>query len=309
MLANQFDSAQMSFSTHHSPEEEGERFEDGVFSEDGNFPERELRSPVEGRDSDSIVGREMGPLRQLGIDAAGSKTELAPALGLANDLQSSKPVMLPAQIQVHPSTACSFPAKPKAASESIDIICAQNENSAKVHRQSCKKMHSVRESLLEEAWERKRDHILHNKLNNTEKPRLEKIGRSVSLCGKGGRLQGQVTDRLSRMRSLTDDDFDELRGCIDLGFRFTQTYIPDLCETLPALGVCYAITQTLHDSQPCLSPVSTSPGILTPSPGSSSSESPNSSWQICSPGENPQKVKARLRHWAQAVACTVRQSS
>nr|CAD1827419.1 unnamed protein product [Ananas comosus var. bracteatus] len=31
------------------------------------------------------------------------------------------------------------------------------------------------------------------------------------------------------------------------------------------------------------------------------------SWKIFSPGDNPQHVKTRLRHWAQAVACSVRQ--
>jgi hypothetical protein len=30
-------------------------------------------------------------------------------------------------------------------------------------------------------------------------------------------------------------------------------------------------------------------------------------WRIASPGDNPQHVKTRLRHWAQAVACSIRQ--
>lgn len=114
-------------------------------------------------------------------------------------------------------------------------------------------------------------------------------------------------------RSLTDHDFAELRGCIDLGFVFSQDDIPDLCDTLPALQVCYAITQKLQaDPQASTtvslaSPTCVHPGSPSPA-GSSLMPSPISSWRIASPGDEPQQVKARLRHWAQAVACTVRQS-
>ncbi|KAL4304080.1 hypothetical protein GQ457_10G013850 [Hibiscus cannabinus] len=47
--------------------------------------------------------------------------------------------------------------------------------------------------------------------------------------------------------------------------------------------------------------------------GSSSFHSPvpvseAADWKIYSPGENPKQVKAKLRHWAQAVACSLMQS-
>lgn len=106
--------------------------------------------------------------------------------------------------------------------------------------------------------------------------------------GNGGR----------RARSLTDQDFAELRGCIDLGFVFTQDRVPDLRDTLPALEVCYAIA---HGA---ISPVSNSEDSRSLSPGSP----PISPWRIASPGDQPQQVKARLRHWAQAVACNARQA-
>ncbi|KAI5056551.1 hypothetical protein GOP47_0028369 [Adiantum capillus-veneris] len=103
--------------------------------------------------------------------------------------------------------------------------------------------------------------------------------------------------RQSHARSLTDQDFTELKGCIDLGFVFPSDHVPDLRETLPALEVCYAVA---HGA---ISPV----GNMEDSKPLSPSSPPISPWRIASPGDQPQQVKARLRHWAQAVACNVRQ--
>ena len=54
----------------------------------------------------------------------------------------------------------------------------------------------------------------------------------------------------NRTRSLTDEDFEELKGCIDLGFGFDHASVPaELCETLPALQVYCAVAQNfIHDS-------------------------------------------------------------
>ncbi|EAY80624.1 hypothetical protein OsI_35806 [Oryza sativa Indica Group] len=38
----------------------------------------------------------------------------------------------------------------------------------------------------------------------------------------------------------------------------------------------------------------------------SSPAQPIANWKISSPGDSPDEVKARLKYWAQAVACTVR---
>jgi hypothetical protein len=56
---------------------------------------------------------------------------------------------------------------------------------------------------------------------------------------------------LSRARSVTDDDLDELRGCLDLGFEFEPPAASGcaaciegrtrLVETLPALDLYYAV--------------------------------------------------------------------
>jgi len=121
-------------------------------------------------------------------------------------------------------------------------------------------------------------------------------------------LEGYVVDAaaandgdrndLKRAKSLTDDDLEELKGCVDLGFGFNYEEIPELCNTLPALELCYSMSQKFMD-QDHTSPEKKSPVLEPP-------VSPIASWKISSPGDNPDDVKARLKFWAQAVACTVR---
>ncbi|KAF5739543.1 hypothetical protein HS088_TW12G00749 [Tripterygium wilfordii] len=109
---------------------------------------------------------------------------------------------------------------------------------------------------------------------------------------------------------LTDEDLHELKGCIELGFGFKEEQGHKLCNTLPALDLYFAVNRQLSPS-----PVSTPRSRASTSSldarsfsfGSPRSES--DSWKICSPGDNPQQVKTKLKHWAQAVACSVMQSS
>ena len=53
-------------------------------------------------------------------------------------------------------------------------------------------------------------------------------------------------DVVGRSRSLTDDDLEELKGCVDLGFGFSCDEIPELRSTLLALEHCYSMTQRLQ---------------------------------------------------------------
>ena len=53
-------------------------------------------------------------------------------------------------------------------------------------------------------------------------------------------------DAVGRSRSLTDDDLEELKGCVDLGFGFSCDEIPELRSTLPTLKHCYSMTQCLQ---------------------------------------------------------------
>ncbi|KAL9682830.1 hypothetical protein QQ045_014639 [Rhodiola kirilowii] len=87
------------------------------------------------------------------------------------------------------------------------------------------------------------------------------------------------------MRSLTDEDLDELKGCVDLGFGFSYDEIPELCNTLPALEWCYLMSHKFLDEQQ-------NPIVAN--------------WKISSPENHPEEVKARLKFWAQAVACMVK---
>ncbi|GAB4836013.1 hypothetical protein Ancab_000931 [Ancistrocladus abbreviatus] len=111
---------------------------------------------------------------------------------------------------------------------------------------------------------------------------------------------------------LTDEDLHELKGCIELGFGFNEEDAQRLCNTLPALDLYFAVNRQLS---PRPSPVST-PHSSRAAGGSlggqsSSLDSPRGeeTWRIFGPGENPQQVKTKLRHWAQAVACSVMQAS
>ncbi|CAH9101295.1 unnamed protein product [Cuscuta europaea] len=114
-------------------------------------------------------------------------------------------------------------------------------------------------------------------------------------------------DELGRSKSLTDDDLEELKGCLDLGFGFNYEEIPELCNTLPALELCYSMTQKyLLQDDHHHSAAAAAAHPASPSSSSSSASSPIANWKISSPGDDPEEVKARLKYWAQATVCTVK---
>ncbi|KAE9593518.1 hypothetical protein Lal_00036552 [Lupinus albus] len=145
-------------------------------------------------------------------------------------------------------------------------------------------MTSMCETPRDIAWERRRSQIQN-----------QECGRRNSIhdCGN----------------LLTDEDLNELRGCIELGFGFNEEDGQTLCNTLPALDLYFAVNRKLSPS-PVSSPHSG--GSASLGGCSSSFGSPRSvdsdAWKICSPGDDPEHVKIKLRHWAQAVACSVMQS-
>ncbi|WVZ73512.1 hypothetical protein U9M48_021811 [Paspalum notatum var. saurae] len=112
---------------------------------------------------------------------------------------------------------------------------------------------------------------------------------------------------LRRVRSVTDDDLAELRGCIDLGFGFEPPAArcaacggagrrDRLLETFPALDLYYAV----HAAE---GGVACSCGAASEV---SSEESPvGSPMSIVSPGDPPETVKMRLKQWAQVVAMSM----
>lgn len=63
------------------------------------------------------------------------------------------------------------------------------------------------------------------------------------------RRKGINDRRKRRSKSVTDEDLDELKACIELGFGFDSPEVdPGLSDTLPALGLYYAVNKTYYDS-------------------------------------------------------------
>ncbi|KAI3503089.1 hypothetical protein L1887_31525 [Cichorium endivia] len=119
--------------------------------------------------------------------------------------------------------------------------------------------------------------------------------------------------RRLRNKSVTDEDIEELKACIELGFGFDELN-DRLSSTLPALGLYYAVNKQYHDT------ISKSSSMSSSSSSSVSSFSPTVSESdlslsldgphaIFGQGDDPHTMKTRLRQWAQVVACSLRQSS
>ncbi|CAN7003075.1 hypothetical protein HID58_020193 [Brassica napus] len=120
----------------------------------------------------------------------------------------------------------------------------------------------------------------------------------------------RVSDNLSEQKKLTDEDLNELKGSIELGFGFNEEAGQKLCNTLPALDLYFAVNRHLS---PLASPSSSRSSSASASAFSmnipcSPKKTDSDSLKIVCPGDNPQQVKQRLRHWAQAVACSVMQT-
>lgn len=165
----------------------------------------------------------------------------------------------------------------------------QYEPAKKSIRKCLSKQLSMCETPRDVAWEKRRRQILR---------------------------QERKKNGINESDDITDEDLNELKGCIDLGFGFKEEEgVQDLCNTLPALDIYFAVNRQLspspvstpesHASSLSFSMSSSSLGGASSSVGSPRSDS--DTWKICSPGDNPQQVKTKLRHWAQAVACSVKQ--
>ena len=76
---------------------------------------------------------------------------------------------------------------------------------------------------------------------------------------------------------ITDEDLRELRGCIELGFGFNEEDAQDLCATLPALELYFAVNRQVSASP--RSNVNDSPAAIA----SPTTVDPDA-WKICSPG-------------------------
>jgi len=118
---------------------------------------------------------------------------------------------------------------------------------------------------------------------------------------------------------VTDEDLDELKGSMELGFGFNEENGgQNLCDTLPALDLYFAVNRQISEpkmrvcirSMPSLSMATSSSSTQSSPCGSPMAQhSLLDSLKISSPGDNPQLIKTRLRQWAQVVACSVKHSS
>uniref|UniRef100_A0A804MI45 Uncharacterized protein n=1 Tax=Zea mays TaxID=4577 RepID=A0A804MI45_MAIZE len=179
---------------------------------------------------------------------------------------------------------------------------------------------SMKETTREVKWEKRKRQIQRQRSSMRLSEADDRAGGSTAVCP----VDGEASSSAERVATgITDGDLDELRGSMDLGFRFDeQKGGQDLCDTLPALDFYFAVNRQVSEprmsfptstsSGPSLSATKSSPNLCgTPSPGSPGAHSSNAleSWKICNPGDNPLLVKTRLRHWAQVVACSVKHSS
>ncbi|KAG4997586.1 hypothetical protein AAZX31_10G153900 [Glycine max] len=143
----------------------------------------------------------------------------------------------------------------------------------------------------------------------------KRLSKQLSMCEmprdiawERKRMQEQRRSSTVCDNDLTDEDLHELKGCIELGFGFNEEDGQRLCNTLPALDLYFAVNRRLSPS-PVSTPQSRASSLGCRSSSFGSPRSDADSWKICSPGDDPEHVKTKLRHWAQAVACSVMQSS
>uniref|UniRef100_A0A0A9BKF3 Uncharacterized protein n=1 Tax=Arundo donax TaxID=35708 RepID=A0A0A9BKF3_ARUDO len=114
-----------------------------------------------------------------------------------------------------------------------------------------------------------------------------------------------------RGRSVTEDDLDELRGCVDLGFGFHAgcgAWRSRLAETFPALDLYYAVHGAGEKAEP-------EPEQEACACGAAAWDSPSeesliqSPMSLLSPGDPPETAKMRIKKWAQVVAMSVNNSN
>ncbi|CAI0556929.1 unnamed protein product [Linum tenue] len=143
-----------------------------------------------------------------------------------------------------------------------------------------------------------------------QRPHLRKIlswspetGREEVWRRRKGNHNQKSASRSRLGRSVTDEDLDELKACIELGFGFepdSPDLDPRLSDALPALGFYCAVNRQYNEI------------ILSRTSSDSSISSDGSASVVVDPvwvglGEDAETVKTRLRQWARVVACSVKQ--
>ncbi|XP_074330245.1 uncharacterized protein LOC141667594 [Apium graveolens] len=112
------------------------------------------------------------------------------------------------------------------------------------------------------------------------------------------KLKANQCRKIRRSKSVTDDDLTELKACFELGFGFESDDLEGdrrLSDVFAALELYRAVNKMSRSSS--LSSIA-----------SSSYESIGSGESVIDLDGGPEAVKAKLKHWAQMVACSVLQS-
>jgi hypothetical protein len=238
---------------------------------------------------------------------------------------TNSPMLLRGLEIMRESFAGSARVGPGASSDKEDVaeerelsdLCTlgEKDNEEKEHQEN-----AIEEATDEEAGNRHRDRLLkeaetmtvNREENNGRRVARSSgcvaVGRSVSDCGdrrtysssscRPAAAAALHRTTSSRNRSLTDEDMEELRGCIDLGFGFSNDEKDmELCNTLPALELCYAITKRYNDVVGRTSSSSSSSPTTISTSQSSSSSSSSSFDHHCSNGSSLQSSPPPMDSW------------
>ena len=120
---------------------------------------------------------------------------------------------------------------------------------------------------------------LSKQLSMLETPRdiaWERRRRQMIMIQEKKMLHKGVSDNLSEQTKLTDEDLNELKGSIELGFGFNEEAGQKLCNTLPALDLYFAVNRQLSP-------------LPSPSSSSRTSSASSSAFSMSIPG-SPKKT-------------------
>ncbi|KAJ0983735.1 hypothetical protein J5N97_002091 [Dioscorea zingiberensis] len=170
--------------------------------------------------------------------------------------------------------------EPRPGSAAASIVGLPLSGNSSSRKRLLMKQLSMRETTREAKWEKRRRQILHRR----KMMMMEELEADAEVVVDGDGAH-------AKLRSLTDEDLDELRGSIELGFGFEEEnggHI--LCDTLPALDLYFAVNRQFSDPklQSSPSPTATSSSSTlcgTPSPRSPQNRHSTSSdsWTIFNP--------------------------
>lgn len=173
--------------------------------------------------------------------------------------------------------------EPTPRSPAATIIGMPLSGNSSSRKRLLMKQLSMRETSREAKWEKRRRQILQRRKMMVMMEEVHEADSEVVMDRDGGH---------AKLRSLTDEDLDELRGSIELGFGFEEENGGhSLCDTLPALDLYFAVNRQFSDSKLQYSPSPTATSSSSTLCGTPSPRSPqhrhstsSDSWTIFSPG-------------------------